>query len=148
MDWESVEMALNYLDVENPFRDTQYKFYLLIEMSGNQEFDLMETKMIDLFEKLDGKFEDGVLAQDETQLEKLWKIREGISLGTAHHGLTFKYDVSLSSDHFYDLVSQVQERVGSDGIVLGHGHIGDGNLHLNCCLKGFDNYDLAREVHG
>jgi FAD/FMN-containing dehydrogenase len=44
------------------------------------------------------------------------------------------------------LVETTQERVGHDGLVIGHGHIGDGNLHLNCCMKGFDNMDLAKKV--
>lgn len=35
---------------------------MLIEMSGNQEYDLIEEKMLELFEKLDGSFQDGILA--------------------------------------------------------------------------------------
>jgi FAD/FMN-containing dehydrogenase len=30
--------------------------------------------------------------------------------------------------------------------MIGHGHIGDGNLHLNCVMKGFDNKELAKLV--
>ena len=35
MDWESTSIALDYLDIENPLED-QYKYYILLEMSGNQ----------------------------------------------------------------------------------------------------------------
>ena len=30
--------------------------------------------------------------------------------------------------------------------MIGHGHIGDGNLHLNCVMKGFNNKELAKIV--
>ena len=54
--------------------------------------------------------------------------------------------MSLPTELFDDLVVKTQEIVGNDGVVIGHGHIGDGNLHLNCCIKGFDNKELAKEV--
>lgn len=34
MDWESTKIALDYLQIDNPL-DDEYKFYILIEMSGN-----------------------------------------------------------------------------------------------------------------
>jgi len=33
-----------------------------------------------------------------------------------------------------------------DAKVIGHGHIGDGNLHLNCSMKGFTDKKLVSEV--
>ena len=32
------------------------------------------------------------------------------------------------------------------GRVLGHGHIGDGNLHLNTVMKGFDDMETAKKI--
>jgi len=32
------------------------------------------------------------------------------------------------------------------GRVLGHGHIADGNLHLNTVMKGFDDMDTAKGI--
>lgn len=43
--------------------------------------------MMKLFEELDGNYEDGIICENETQMEKIWKIREGISMATAHNGL-------------------------------------------------------------
>lgn len=40
MDWESTSIALDYLDIENPLED-QYKYYILLEMCGNQQEELM-----------------------------------------------------------------------------------------------------------
>jgi len=41
MDWESTSIALDYLDIENPLSD-EYKYYILIEMGGNQQEELMQ----------------------------------------------------------------------------------------------------------
>ena len=41
MDWESTSIAMDYLDIENPLSD-EYKFYILIEMAGNSEEELMQ----------------------------------------------------------------------------------------------------------
>lgn len=30
--------------------------------------------------------------------------------------------------------------------MIGHGHIGDGNLHLNCTIKGFENRELLKRL--
>jgi hypothetical protein len=37
MDWESYSMALDYLQMEDPIRDHKFKFYMMVEMSGNME---------------------------------------------------------------------------------------------------------------
>lgn len=66
MDWESVQLSLDYLQMENPFRDKVYKYYLLVEMSGNQEEAAMQEKMLKLFESLDGYYEDGIICDSET----------------------------------------------------------------------------------
>lgn len=39
MDFESVNFSLDYFKIENPFRDTNYKYYLLIEASSNATDD-------------------------------------------------------------------------------------------------------------
>lgn len=40
MDWESTSIALDYLNIENPLED-EYKYYILIEMSGNSLEELL-----------------------------------------------------------------------------------------------------------
>jgi len=40
MDWESASIALNHSGAENPLPE-KYEYYILIEMSGNQEEELM-----------------------------------------------------------------------------------------------------------
>ena len=86
MDWESASIAMDYLDVENPLSD-EYKFYILIESSGNTQEELMQEQMLELLEKLEEHYEDGVMCDSETQKDAIWHIREGISMAASGYGL-------------------------------------------------------------
>lgn len=48
-------------------------------------------------------------------------------------GATYKYDLSMPTHKMYELVQDVRQRVSHfpDVVVVGYGHVGDGNLHLN-----------------
>ena len=60
---------------------------------------------------------------------------------------TFKFDISLESKDFNEIIEKTTERVSEyGGIVLGHGHIGDGNLHLNTVMNGFKNLENAKKI--
>jgi FAD/FMN-containing dehydrogenase len=92
---------------------------------------------------------DGVLAQDETQVKSLWSWREGIPECLGHWGGVYKYDVSIPLSELYQLVDDTRERLSSAGLigdnenfpvvgVVGYGHMGDSNLHLNVSTRRFD----------
>jgi len=140
-------VSLDYLKMAHPFRDTIYDHYLLIETAGYTNADLneggdslLQEKMLSLFENMEGHYRDAFICESQTQMESFWKIRESISMGTAQYGLTLKFDVSLNSAHFDDLVQKTQAIINEvpyfkdKALVIGHGHIGDGNLHLNCSI--------------
>jgi len=103
--------------------------------------------MLDLLEKLEDYYEDGVMCDSETQKEQVWQIREGISMAASNYGMAFKFDISLDSKDFSNIIDITNERVGQyGGRVLGHGHIGDGNLHLNTVMKGFGDLETAKKI--
>ena len=92
---------------------------------------------------------DGVLAQDKTQMDSLWACREGIPESLGHWGAVYKYDLSLPIRSMYDLVDATREHLVSAGLVgdtddhpvvdvVGYGHMGDANLHLNIPARRFD----------
>ena len=43
--------------------------------------------MLELLEKLEDYYEDGVMCDSETQKEQIWQIREGISMAASGYGL-------------------------------------------------------------
>jgi FAD/FMN-containing dehydrogenase len=88
---------------------------------------------------------DGVLAQDTTQLQSLWAVRETIGESAGKAGSVYKYDVSVPVGQMYDVVEKVRTRLGEAGLLgndwegrrgvyeggrvlaaMGYGHMGDG----------------------
>jgi hypothetical protein len=46
LDYGSLAFSLDYFKIDNPFRETNYKYYLLIEASGNQTEEQITEKML------------------------------------------------------------------------------------------------------
>ena len=131
--------------------DGEHPFYVLIETSGsNSEHD--GAKLEAFLEHVMGEdiVADGTLAQDEAQFQSLWGWREGIAEALGHIGGVYKYDLSIPLPDMYKLVEDTRDRLSSAGLigddpshhpvvgVVGYGHIGDSNLHLNISTRRFD----------
>ncbi|KAF8934445.1 hypothetical protein CPC16_001656 [Podila verticillata] len=121
--------------------ESEHPFYILIETSGSNK-DHDDEKLNNYLEGLltDDVVQDGVVAQDTTQFNNLWSIREGIPEACSKTGAVYKYDLSMPVPVLYDMVQDMRTRLSDSGVlgegkpvkcVVGFGHIGDGNLHLN-----------------
>ena len=141
-------------------------FYLLLETSGSShEHDteklgtFLEAAMVGGGAGGGAVVCDGTIAQDGRQAAALWQLRETITPSLSAAGAVYKYDVSLPVPRLYELVEVMRERLGAvaaeqaegvDGAsaalqVVGFGHLGDGNLHLNISLpSGKDEAVFAR----
>ena len=72
-------------------------------------------------------------------------------------GYCLKYDVSLKPQDYYKCVEATREIINSASSlsrsekesvwVVGYGHVGDGNLHLNCSIPGYDDHDLQERLN-
>nr|XP_035924786.1 D-2-hydroxyglutarate dehydrogenase, mitochondrial isoform X2 [Halichoerus grypus] len=124
--------AVNVAFLESPF-------YVLVETSGSRpEHDA--EKLSDFLEQVlsSGLVTDGTLATDQVKLQALWALRERISEALSQDGYVYKYDLSLPTERLYDLVPDLRARLGSRAKhVVGYGHLGDGNLHLNVTSEAF-----------
>jgi len=67
--------------------------------------------MLELLERLEEHYEDGVMCDSEAQKHAIWQIREGISMAASSYGLTFKFDISLESKDFEEIIEMTNERV-------------------------------------
>ena len=148
MDVASQDLLSKHSGGKRPLEGS-YPFYCVVETSGsNSEHDMakVEEYMGEAMSK--GIVADGVLAQDETQARNIWNWREGVAEALNREGGTYKYDVSISHEQWYQLVVDCRLRLkergllGEDGddsfpvnTVVGYGHIGDCNLHLNVSVK-------------
>ncbi|KAK4501709.1 hypothetical protein PRZ48_007518 [Zasmidium cellare] len=156
----------NKLPLEN-----DHAFYCLIETSGSNT-DHDSEKLNAFLEHVMGEeiVEDGVVAENETQLKNLWACREGISEASQHFGGVYKYDLSIPLPQLYDLIEDCRKMFQENGLmdpedeskpvldVVGYGHMGDANLHLNVATRRYDKqvekvlepwvFEWVKERHG
>jgi FAD/FMN-containing dehydrogenase len=128
----------------------EHPFYCLIETSGsNNEHDMEKLEKFLEYVMENEIVSDGVVAQDETQVKSLWQRREGVPEASGHFGAVYKYDVSIPLKEMYGLVEEVREKMEQAGLkgedeehpvvdVVGYGHMGDSNLHLNVACRRYD----------
>ena len=148
MDLKSQQLTKQHLGLDHPIESGEYPFYALIETSGsNKDHDdeKLENFLGNAMEN--GLVEDGIVAQDESQVQSLWSWRESIPEASAMNGGVYKYDVSIPLKDLYGLVEAANEKLVEANLVdfddgakpvvsaVGYGHIGDGNLHLNVCVR-------------
>ncbi|NP_001141496.1 probable D-2-hydroxyglutarate dehydrogenase, mitochondrial-like isoform X1 [Zea mays] len=146
MDHHCIDLAMQHLEgVQNPLPASPYKFYVLVETTGSDESsDKTKLEAFLLRSMEDGLVADGVIAQDISQASNFWRIREGISEASVKVGAVYKYDLSITVEKLYDIVEEMRCRLGDNAEVLGYGHLGDGNLHLNIVSSKYDDNILAQ----
>ncbi|CAK9324218.1 unnamed protein product [Citrullus colocynthis] len=146
LDNMSMDLVLNHLEgTRNPLPPTMHNFYVLIETTGTDEsYDKEKLEAFLLRSMEGGLISDGVLAQDINQISSFWQIREGIPEALMKAGAVYKYDLSLPVEKMYDLVEAMRTRLGNSAKVIGYGHLGDGNLHLNISTPQYDDAVLAQ----
>ncbi|KAF8425549.1 hypothetical protein EV426DRAFT_595605 [Tirmania nivea] len=149
MDGNSQDLVAKVTGKKHPL-ESKCPFYVLIETSGsNNDHDV--AKLDALLEDLMASevVSDGTQANNETEFKSLWSWREGVPECLGHWGGVYKYDVSIPLAEFYDLVTATKKRCIEAGIlgdgsehpvvdVVGFGHMGDSNLHLNVPVRAYD----------
>ena len=156
MDGRSQDIVHRVTQKKRPL-EGQHPFYCLIETSGsNVEHDAEKLESFLEYVLSEEIVSDGVLAQDESQKQTLWSWREGVPECLGHWGGVYKYDLSIPLQELYSIVENTRERLASAGLigdtndhpvvdVVGYGHMGDSNLHLNVATRYFDK-DIEKEL--
>ncbi|CEL99801.1 unnamed protein product [Vitrella brassicaformis CCMP3155] len=133
-DRSALEMVTTHIPgSRDPFQSAS-PFYLLVETSGQDEacdYARVEKLVGKLIE--DETVTDGVYAENATQIQEFWKLRESIGPAMGHAGKVYKYDITLPLTGMYHIVELLKERLkGIPGhTCVGYGHLGDSNLHIN-----------------
>ena len=81
-----------------------------------------------------GCISDAVVAENLTQAEQLWHIRESIPLAQPLEGLNIKHDISVPISSMAEFVANTDALLQQaiPGVrMVNFGHLGDGNLHYN-----------------
>ena len=130
------DKALQHVSRENdlpPPLETACDLYVLTEFDCANESE--EQHAMACFEYCveQGWLLDGVLSQNERQIEQLWRYREGISESISQH-TPYKNDLSVRVSRVPEFLRQMEGLLAElcpELEVLWYGHIGDGNLHMN-----------------
>ena len=169
LDDTSVKIVLKELThLKHPFdsvKDESNPFYILIETSGSN--DCHDKEKLDNFLNQvmqDELVENGIVAQDATQMRNIWDVREMQAVGQVSYAAKnycYKYDISVGVEALYKIVEDTKvelEDVGPHVKVTGFGHLGDGNLHLTVASKVPDDnilpklepfiYEKVKELNG
>jgi FAD/FMN-containing dehydrogenase len=144
MDQKAVELVSNNHTIPLLASDGAiYNNYLLIETHGScpdHDQEKMEKFLELAMDK--GHVVDGVLAQDLSQIESFWNIRESANPAVAATGYGYKYDVSLPLPEFVHFIDEMRSRLqGLNTLNANWGHIVDGNLHFNVTTPGLFQVD-------
>lgn len=100
-----------------------------------------------LFEQL-GDFNDSIISNSDKEYNKIWKIREDVAVAAVKEkGNVLAYDISFDVREWPSLLAYL--RNATNVLVMGYGHIGDGNLHVNIILppgQEFQDVKIFEEV--
>jgi FAD/FMN-containing dehydrogenase len=114
-------------------------WYVLVELSdsGGTAIDPLLSDALTAAAKL-GLVTDAVVAQNSTQRDNLWLIRESIPEAQRRAGGSLKHDVAVPVGRIPELLERgtaLAEQLVPLGFVVAYGHAGDGNLHFNINQK-------------
>ncbi|RHY49574.1 hypothetical protein DYB38_001450, partial [Aphanomyces astaci] len=146
MDRASLDMVLRSQSTLVDPLETACPFYVLVETAGSRadhDMDKLDAYLAHVLES--GDVVDGTVAQDAHQARKLFGIREDITLALSATGYVYKYDVSVPMDAYYTIVEDTRNHLKAfdDVQVVGYGHLGDGNMHLNISTPTYNSQVMA-----
>ncbi|WP_025300727.1 FAD-binding oxidoreductase [Candidatus Endolissoclinum faulkneri] len=132
-----IDLVIKHIaDCKDPLSE-RYDFYVLLELVSTASLDIRLSERLELI--LSNAFESGLvidaaIAQNETQRQAFWKLRENASESQRIEGASIKNDISVPISRiaeFYDIAWIKVAEMEPNIRLVAFGHIGDGNLHYN-----------------
>jgi len=131
-----LDLVLSHMDgARDPF-DRSHDCYGVIELSTPRKNaklkENLESALHGLFET--GFLQDVVIAQNLSQAENFWSLRENMSEAQKREGGSIKHDVSVPLSKISEFLSETRHMITQmmpDARICAFGHIGDGNIHFN-----------------
>ena len=81
-----------------------------------------------------GLLQDALLAQNDAQRARFWRLRESIPAAQTRDGASLKHDISVPASVIPEFIERAQRLLAEhapEGFPIAYGHLGDGNLHFN-----------------
>ena len=87
--------------------EAEYPFYQILEVASNNDPEVVpedSERLIEFLDVIGDNIGDGVVPQGETASKKVWDLRENVAVAACEYGYTLKYDLSLPTKDFYNIV--------------------------------------------
>jgi FAD/FMN-containing dehydrogenase len=124
-----------------------HPWYLLVELSDSTEGGALDGLLEEALGAAaeGGLVRDAAVAASQAQRNAFWKLREDITEAQKLDGVSVKHDVSVPVSRVPELIESASAALAKrfpEIRIVAFGHVGDGNIHYNCGLPGFE---AARE---
>jgi len=128
-------VARHFPQLRYPF-EARHAQLVLLELSDSES----EEHARALFERLmeaaleAGLVEDAVVAENLTQSQAFWNLREHIPLAQSQEGLNVKHDIGVPISRIGQFIEETDAEIARTvpgARMVTFGHLGDGNLHYN-----------------
>lgn len=134
---KAISMVLDHVPRLKDPNPSSLPWRILIEVSMKEEsqaqHSLMSSLEIAVSENL---VKDVVVAQNLSQSQMFWSIRESISQAKRAYGTAVNHDISVPISQIPKFLKKAEQAV-KDIVptveILVFGHVGDGNLHYSAC---------------
>jgi glycolate oxidase len=131
MERNALEQTLLQLEENSITLQENVQAHLLINFDGNSQEELlpMIEKTIDVIKQYSS--EEIYFADNETDKNRLWKLRRKVSEIVKLNGYTIEEDTVVPRAKLPDLIKFARQLAKRNNIkVVCYGHAGDGNLHI------------------
>jgi len=118
-------------DATAPFENSS-PWYVLCDAAGDDAYYKLEGVLALAAEN--GLLNDAIIAKNQTESDRLWRIRHSISEAQKSEGVSLKHDISVpigSIGVFLQRGKLLLEQLAPEARLVAFGHVGDGNLHYN-----------------
>jgi len=131
MEHNAIEQSLRFVD-DFPIKNLEsIQAHLLIMFDGNDDEELMN--LVEKASNILNSFsvEDIFLADNETEKERIWKLRRKVAEVVKANGFTIEEDTVVPRAEMGKLVKFTHKLAQKYSCkVVCYGHAGDGNLHI------------------
>jgi FAD/FMN-containing dehydrogenase len=132
----ALELVLRHIPATSDPLDRTHPWYVLLEIGmGRSSAAARESIEAELAAAMEsGEIADAAIAENETQREMFWRLRETIPEAQGREGASIKHDISVTTSelpHFIVEGAALLAQLAPGARLISYGHLGDGNLHFN-----------------
>lgn len=135
----AVAMVIDHVPTLTDPNPSELPWRVLVEVSMKEESQALDNLTVALEVAIEKDLaKDVLVAQNLSQAQIFWNIRESISPAKRAYGTAVNHDISVPISRIPDFLSltrgKILELVPTAEIVA-FGHVGDGNLHYSVCER-------------